>query len=755
MMVSGGDAAEQRSAGQSVSCHSVVGRPSPDSGRADDADERTPLSATGSLAADDDAHHSRGRTNRLGALCVVSLVLVSASVTARRSRRRPQSLSAASLADITRGDREPNRAAPEGVWLNGSTPHVVLMLVDDAGWNDVGYQSTDLQDCTPFLDSLSSSGIVLKSFYGMHECTPARTALLSGRYPISTGTYHASVNFNAPWGLPTKYKLLPQYLQEAGYATHMVGKWDIGHYHTSLLPNHRGFESFLGYYSVYVSYYEYIAELGSGCVDPNCFTDMHFSVGNETTQVESTGEYSTSKFGDRVRAVISEHDAAQPLFVYFAPTAMHGPLTAPSHTLHKYETLLSKLGNQARRAFAAALLALDETVHLIADEMDDAGMWNETVFLFMSDNGAAPFAARADEPFTLGANEGSNWPLRGRKFFLWEGGTRLPAFISSPLLPPSRAGTTYDGVFHISDWMPTIVGGMLGRADLLGNGTEDVLDGLNHWHALLGVGAPPRNEMVYNIDLYNGTIYHAAIRRGKWKFIWEFNQTWWPVPDEDYPVQQDYEFAELVDDEPVWNAAPHLFDLDADPNETNDLIADEPEIAAELVEKLNKHAADMQSDGGNLRYCTGDLPRAYDIFDAHQRSVVPWLTDKDYMDECSKAFRHQTGDAAIALEVGGLHWFRTALPTPDATRPAQAAPPAPTSAMATDHPHTPPAPTSTPAPASTPAPTSAIATDTEVMRTPAPTPAVITLHPTSEFIHSAHHGGAGGGPGGGGGDEPQ
>ena len=685
------------------------------------------------LEARAEARPERRRGSLARPVCGGLVLALIAWAATTATRRRPDRISA--LASLGRANstfdgiaagnasasrvRQPNRTMPGGSWLNASKPHVFLMLIDDAGWNDMGYQSSDLHECTPFLDELAEGGVKLHWFYGMHECTPARTALLSGRYPISTGTYHASVNFNAPWGLPSHYRLLPQYLAQLSYQTHMIGKWDVGHYHESLLPNRRGFGTFLGYYSVYVSYYEYIAELGSGCLNPNCFTDMHFSVGNSTTQVDSEGEYSTSYFGDRARIIISEHDTDLPLFLYFAPTAMHGPLSAPSHTIHKYAALLEGFGNTARREFAAALLALDETVHLIAEQAVDAGMWDNMVTIVMSDNGAAPFAARPDEPFTLGANEGSNWPLRGRKFFLWEGGTRLPAFVSSPLLPPSQKGSTFKGVFHISDWLPTIVGGMLGRGDLLG----DDLDGINQWHAMLGVDPPPRNELVYNIDLVNGTIYHAAIRRGKWKFIWEFNQTWWAVPDVEYPKQTMLSDAELVDDEPAVDASPHLFNLEDDPFETRDLIADEPEVVAELVSRINELAAQMQQDGGNLNYCTGDLPRAYDIFDRHDHSVVPWLTEKDFMDECSKPYRRKTG-AALSLEIDGRHWVRTSLPAPLPT-------PAPTAPV--------PRPTSAPTPL-----------------TPSPTPDVISLHPTSQFIHAAHHGGGGDNAGSqGGGGAPQ
>jgi hypothetical protein len=99
-------------------------------------------------------------------------------------------------------------------WTISSTPpHVALFLVDDQGWNDIGYQSTDLFALTPTIDSLAADGIKLTSYYTMHTCTPARASLLTGLYTIHTGMQHAIITINYPYALPLDLAIMPQYFQ--------------------------------------------------------------------------------------------------------------------------------------------------------------------------------------------------------------------------------------------------------------------------------------------------------------------------------------------------------------------------------------------------------------------------------------------------------------------------------------------------------------------------------------------------------------
>ncbi|KAH8044287.1 sulfuric ester hydrolase [Aureococcus anophagefferens] len=335
----------------------------------------------------------------------------------------------------TRADLKTTIAhAPAGAAASGSSmPHILYVLADDMGYNDIGYQSTDLAFASPTLDSLAARGVKLGSFYAQKSCTPSRTALLSGFYPASTGAYTNGVEATTPWGLPLTFDILPQFLAEAGnYSSHMVGKWDVGHFNEAFLPTQRGFDTHFGYYSPYVSYFSYIADVDT-CTSPECFHDMHDSHRrNATTGKREIRGYKTRNY------------------------ASHG----------EYSTTLF-----GRKAV--------EVVDGYARGLDDV------LVIFSSDNGAQVSSA-----MHTGAG-GSNFPLRGEKMTPWEGAVRLPSFVHwARGLPESAKGTTYMGLVHVTDWVPTILAGVLGRGDLVPAGA----DGVDQWAALAGEAtAAPRS----------------------------------------------------------------------------------------------------------------------------------------------------------------------------------------------------------------------------------------------------------------------
>ena len=123
-------------------------------------------------------------------------------------------------------------------------PHIVVILADDLGNADLGYRGSAIR--TPHLDALAAGGVRLEAFYGQPVCTPARAALLTGRYPIRHGLQTLVIFPSHTYGLPTEERTLPEALREAGYRTAMVGKWHLGHADTKYWPQNRGFDHFYG-----------------------------------------------------------------------------------------------------------------------------------------------------------------------------------------------------------------------------------------------------------------------------------------------------------------------------------------------------------------------------------------------------------------------------------------------------------------------------------------------------------------------------
>ncbi|CAG2123366.1 unnamed protein product, partial [Medioppia subpectinata] len=116
------------------------------------------------------------------------------------------------------------------------------------GWHDIGYHGSQHLS-TPNVDSLAADGIVLDRYYTQPLCTPSRGALLTGIHPIHSGTQHFVLFGASPWGLPLRYKLLPQYLKDRGYSTHAIGKWHLGFYRKEYIPTNRGFDSHTGFWN--------------------------------------------------------------------------------------------------------------------------------------------------------------------------------------------------------------------------------------------------------------------------------------------------------------------------------------------------------------------------------------------------------------------------------------------------------------------------------------------------------------------------
>ncbi|GFY50227.1 arylsulfatase B [Trichonephila inaurata madagascariensis] len=372
-------------------------------------------------------------------------------------------------------------------------PHIIFIIIDDLGWNDVSFHGSK-QIPTPNIDALAKDGVILNNYYVQPICTPSRGTLMTGKYPIRLGLQHDVIYAAAPWGLSPDEKILPQYLKELGYTTRGIGKWHLGMHHESYLPVHRGFDSFFGYWHGKEDFYTHFEE-GSGTNGLD-FHDDDENVWNYT------GHYGTEIFTTKAKEIIKTHDTSKPLFLYLAHQAVHAgnsytPLQAPPEYVNRFP----HIKDEDRRIFAGMTSALDDSIGDLFYTLNESGILQNAVIVFTTDNGAAVQG--------IDASTGSNWPLRGSKYNMWEGGVRGVAFVWSPLI--RGAEHISSGMMHISDWLPTLYSVAGGDVKKLGK-----IDGHNLWPTICCSTPSPRDEILHNVD----PVWKVeAIRKGRYKLL--------------------------------------------------------------------------------------------------------------------------------------------------------------------------------------------------------------------------------------------
>lgn len=204
-------------------------------------------------------------------------------------------------------------------------PNIIFILADDMGYSALGVDgyTDELLFATPVLNGLVEKSLVMKNYYAQEVCTPARAALLTGRYPLSVGMQYFMVQSAIPWGLPLRESTLAEVLKADGYRTHMLGKWHLGHFSPRYLPTARGFETFTGmlngesYYwskrNVDHSHFKDFIISDTSCYSPYEEDDLH--------------DYSTYMYRDMAVDIINNHDQSDPLFLYLSFQAVHDPFT--------------------------------------------------------------------------------------------------------------------------------------------------------------------------------------------------------------------------------------------------------------------------------------------------------------------------------------------------------------------------------------------------------------------------------------------
>ncbi|HRY47668.1 MAG TPA: arylsulfatase [Candidatus Paceibacterota bacterium] len=415
----------------------------------------------------------------------------------------------------------------------GQKPNILFIVADDLGWRDVGFHGSDIR--TPNLDKLAAGGTRLEQFYAQPMCTPTRAALMTGRYPLRYGLQTGVIPTGGAYGIPTDEWLLPQALREAGYTTAIIGKWHLGHADKKYWPNQRGFDHQYGPLIGEIDYFTHECE---GKVD--------WYRNNKLLKQKG---YSTTLFGNDAVKFISEQSPARPFYLYLAFNAPHTPYQAPQEYLDTYKNI----PDPNRRAYAAAITVMDEQIGRVLATLDQKRLRDNTLIVFMSDNGGTRNAmfAGAMADVSKAKIPCDNGPYREGKGMNYEGGTRVVSLVNWP--GHVASGAAVNEMIHAVDWYPTL-------AALAGASTAKCkpLDGLDVWPAISEGKPSPRSEIVYNVEPFR-----AAVRQGEWKLVWRA----------------------------ILPASIELYNIPQDPSEKNNLAAQYPDKVAALQRRANELAA--------------------------------------------------------------------------------------------------------------------------------------------------------------------
>jgi arylsulfatase A-like enzyme len=422
-------------------------------------------------------------------------------------------------------------------------PNILFIIADDLGWGDVGFHGAKIR--TPVLDRLVREGVELTQHYVNPQCSPTRSALLSGRYASRLDNL---VAFDAR-AFPAGTTTLPIALQNAGYATALIGKWHLGSEPGARPWEGQGFDFSYGALTGAVHLYAHTYRSGP----------LEHTWHRNGARVDEAGTHTTDLLAREALTWLGRQDRSRPWFLYLPMFATHTPVDAPPEWKARYANEMffaDAAENESAVRYAAMISHMDDAIGRVLAAVQARGERERTLVIFVSDNGPVgqpwPTGALYGKPALPSAWLGSSGPLRGIKGTTWEGGVRVPAIVSWPGTLTTLTAATPTCVV---DWFPTIarLAGWSPAADLR-------WDGQDIWPVLTGASIPSAERVIY--CKYSGGM--AFLRQGDWKLV----------------TLGDTPFARGLmkgDDR-----SDQLFNLAADPNETRNLARAEPQRLAAL-----------------------------------------------------------------------------------------------------------------------------------------------------------------------------
>ena len=419
-------------------------------------------------------------------------------------------------------------------------PNLVVILIDDLGWRDLGcYGSTFYE--TPHIDRLADEGMRFTAAYSAAPvCSPTRASLMTGKSPARLG-FSGHITAVRKYRHPADSLILPprdhmrlqleevtiaEALKPAGYVSASIGKWHLGPEH--YWPRDQGFDV-------------NVAGWTNGSPPSHFFpyqnAERDWNPAIPTMQGGKPGEYLTDRLTDEAIEFVRQNHA-QPFFLYLTHYAVHAPLEAQKPLIQKYREKLKTNRSQKNAVYAAMIEAVDRGVGRLFQTLQDLKLEENTVVIFFSDNGGH-------------ASSTSNAPLRGSKQDLYEGGIRVPLIVKWPGHIP--AGATCDESVISHDLLPTILD-LAERPDLL----PADLDGVSLKPLLTGDEKLPPRTLYWYYPLY-ARRPGSVVLDGPWKMIEHYD-----------PPQVE------------------LYNLAEDLSETNDLAAKMPDRVGQMRQQLQE-----------------------------------------------------------------------------------------------------------------------------------------------------------------------